>query len=226
MPTCSKTTLARTVLIVLVAIPVATATSVHAQSEQYGLPLGRLCLSFSASEHVATADREPFEQFNFFLLARVDWADVGLDGHNGFNGMAAWEASVNAPAGLTVMGREILPATSINVGIGTDNYVVGTGSVYNVSRAHTTLVRFTAILMQDSPDDLVLTVGASTPSSFEGTQPGWLEARSSGECPAPHRTCKRAFAEWNTRLVINCRDEAECKVSTVSTSWGAVKSAF
>lgn len=215
---------------ILIAVLLVLASPLPALSQDgLGPELGELHLSFDPVQRVTTADQVPFDQFQFHVLASLDWGDVGLPGLNGFNGLRGWEASVVVPPELTVVGREILPATSIDIGNGGDNYVVGTGKLVDASGDPAVLVVYTGLLTSPGLTDLVVSLGGSQPSSFDdpggpGVVPGWLEFYVSGQCG--DLRCLRPFADASSRLVINCQASPECAVAVVRRSWGSVKAGF
>jgi len=216
-----RTPIPTLVLLLILVVP--------ARAQEFGPALGELYLSFEPDSRVLVMDHPAFEQFQFHVLAAIDWGDAGLAAHNGFNGIRGWEASVQVPAELTVVGREVRPASSIDIANGADNYVVGTGQLVDAWAAPVSLVVYTAFLASPDLTDLVVTLGASSPTSFDvpggpGAVPGWLEFHRSGQCG--ENRCLRSFAESSGRLVINCRSESECRVATVRRSWGALKASY
>lgn len=206
-----------------------------ASAGAYGQSLGEIYLSIDASTREDALIDQPINTpFEFYLLADVDYADLGQPEVNGLNGIWAWETRVNIPESITIINRHLGPG-SINVGSGEDNYIVGTPELLVVGLGPTTLVRYEAIIFSVVPDE-VLTISPSSPSTFDddgnlGLGPGWLEWMPLGDCDftsrRPGSGCLRAFATWDARLVMNCVDEPECvETPTRQESWGTVKSRY
>lgn len=159
---------------------------------------------------------EAFAQFDIYVMVDIDFADDGRGGENLTNGLTGWEAEFTVPAEITILGRELRPGTSVNVGQG-DNFIVGTGGLVSANSTPFAVLRYQGgLFVPVPPTDLVITVGPSTPNS-EGTGgPNWLESQS-GEI--------HEFADgWMTAtFTVNC---TTCSVSTSDESFGSVKARF
>jgi hypothetical protein len=182
-----------------------------------------------------------FSTLNFFLVIKLDFADIGQEGQNVSNGFGGYEAQVTIPADLTITARTKQPPSSINVGNdATDNWIVGTGIVITASTTPYAVVEYNSILLA-AAQDLSLTLGPSDPSSFDvaggpGPVPGWLEGVPTGDCVSgtgSARKCLRAFERWDqceNTFFINYTGDGGCAerciVATKDTSWGALKSKF
>lgn len=119
-----------------------------------------LAVSFAPDRQVAAAEVAPFQTFAFHVLATSP-----------SGGLGGYEFRLEPPAQLTVTGRTPMPeGSAINVGQGSDNWVVGTGQCLSGSNP-LLLVRYEGMVLNDSGARFAL--GMSEPSST-GTGPAWV----------------------------------------------------
>jgi hypothetical protein len=183
----------------------------------------------------------PFSTVRFYLVFRLDFADIGHPEMNQINGFRGWEAKVVVPAALTIVSRSLRPPAplSIEVGDGPDNWIVGIGTPVLAPETPYASVEYEAMLLSPA-QNVRVSLGGSVPSSFQaaagpGPVPGWLEAFPSGDCIGGDgpRPCLRPFGRWDacpSSLVLNFAGpggcESRCYVGTNTTTWSAVKNRF
>jgi hypothetical protein len=199
-------------------------------------PIGDIYLSFdnTLGPNKGTAGRyktvDAFAPFNFYVMVNINWGDAPYNdpGRNASDGLKGWEASVVLPAGMIISGaRTMGGANWFDAGSGDDNWVVGTAGVcVTGSQSPFTLVTYSGALLLAAANDLRVTIGASTPSSFDDTgciictpQPGILGCDPSGGNLYP--TKQRWPGGW---ITVNCT--ANCDVAASSESWGSLKAGF
>jgi hypothetical protein len=224
-------------LIVAVAIALPSTTPSAMAQTSFGETMGRIYLTADQHETVSFLGKQaPYQQFVFYLMVHLDFGDIGQPELNNVDGLAAWEASLRVPEGVTITKREPLPL-AVNVAVGEDNWVMGVPYMVAAWQTPTVLVKYTAILLVDGLSDLVITIHESDPTTFDHPDarergPGWLEWQPTGECEfssrKPASGCLRTFESWqDNRFVINCKLEKECSnVARDSASWSAVKARF
>lgn len=118
-----------------------------------------LAVSFAPDRQVSAAEVAPFQSFAFHVLATSPG-----------EGLGGYEFRLEPPPQLTVTGRTPLPeGTAINVGQGSDNWVVGTGQCLQGANP-LLLVRYEGMVLNESGARFSLAM--SEPSST-GTGPAW-----------------------------------------------------
>jgi hypothetical protein len=225
---------------------------VLAHADIYGVGFGDIYLTYdpgadpfddpwSNCNNEETDPIPPFQEFTWYLVVAIDFADIGLDNQNSANGLQAWEAGVYIADEITVIGSTLHPSTSVNVGQpppndpNDSNWIVGTGGLVSAMSTPYAVVEYQGMLLTEATDLEVL-VQSAEPSSFTGTGgpgpvPGWVEFEATGECDD---ACLRQFEVWDTchtTLMINYTPEpCECRCygcwPTEETSWGAIKARF
>jgi len=212
----------RTVLLGLISLAVFTAP-VGAQVNLYETPLGALYVSPYPDRYVDyldTAQLSPGVPFKVYLVAEIDFDDVGAPEQNVSNGLSAWEASVHWPAHFFVLAAQKYPETSIDFGSsvqGTSNYLVGTGSTVPVGDPFV-LIEYDVLIGNHTRD--WIRVGPVTTIPSVTNSAAWLEAAPANGCeingrPSP---CLFRFYEANSLYVGNRSNEA--------TSFGAMKARY
>jgi len=175
----------RTVLLGLISLAVFAAP-LGAQVNLVDEPLGALYLSPYPDRYSGIIDGNLMtfgSPFTVYLVAEIDFADIGATEQNASNGLSAWEASVQFPAGLTVLAIQRYPDTSINFGTAeqnTLNYLVGLGSTVPAG-GPVVLVEFQVLALRYFPDEQIrLGPVTTTPSVVDA--PAWLEAVPASGC--------------------------------------------
>jgi hypothetical protein len=233
----------------LMALYLAIPAPGHAQI--YGEALGDLYLTTDLGLDpfdpvrgpIATCIDDPglpaFETLGFFLVIALDFADVGQPEWNATHGLRGWEARVHIPQELTIIARTVRPRPCPLDMCLNDNFIVGIGITILAASTPYAVVEYDGILLQNA-QDVRLTLGASTPSSFDsqggpGPVPGWLEGPATGDCLSDGEPveCLRPFRRWQgcaNQLVLNYTGEGgcaqRCAMATNSTTWSSVKSRY
>lgn len=177
----------------------------------YGPDLGRLYLSFDPNaeqtcQAVSTTNPDG-DYFTVYVMADVDFADIGMAGRNSTDGLSAWEATVvfEDQPDLDVFRTNIsYPSApgSVDLGeqqaIGGDAYhelIVGTGECLDVSQGPVVLaaLEFVAAPTGGIIEDVKIRLEPAQVSSFTGAPngdgPGWVECLPFDEVRFP-------FADW------------------------------
>lgn len=214
----------RALLLVLMSLA-GFAQPVGAQVNLVDEPLGALYLSPYPDRYSGVIDGNLMTfgvPFKVYLVADIDFGDIGAAEQNASNGLSAWEASVQFPAGLTVLAIQRFPDTSINFGTAeqnTLNYLVGLGSTVPAG-GPVVLLEFLVLALRYFPDEWIrLGPVTTTPSVVDA--PAWLEAVPASGCvvneqPTP---CLYRFGEIrDVRISFGLPAEA--------TSFGAMKARY
>lgn len=108
----------------------ATAGSALAQFDRtdvYDTPMGSIYISpFPDSYYPYFQSFPTFSAQNVYIVADIDFGDIGAASQNLLNGVRAWEGGVTAPPGVTILGADVEGA--INLGQGPTDYIVGVGT--------------------------------------------------------------------------------------------------
>jgi hypothetical protein len=126
-------------------------------------------LALSASREVIQSQLivETAEVFEFVLLVDIDFSQTVNPVQTG---MGAWECRVLIPPEVVVVGRTLLPTSSINVADETDEWIVGTGSA---SPSAASSWSNTARSASSYCLSVQIELAGTTPSSFVDGGPGW-----------------------------------------------------
>lgn len=204
------------VLLVLAVLPAfAQVDLLHPER------LGALYVSAAPDEYVDVlvppGASTPFE---FYLVADVDFGDVGDAGQNIFNGIQAWEAQVSFPPILFVLAAVPTPETSINVGTSSGNvydFVVGTGARV-AAGGPVVLVTFQGLLV-GVPSGVAQLGPVGNPSV--ANEAVWVEWAPVSGCTLNglSEACQFRFASLgDMRFAVG--------IPTDATTFGAMKSRF
>lgn len=201
---------------------VIVSTAASAQDDRFGEPLGHLYFSSEATSYVPVITAPSFVPFTVYLVADLDYAEIGREELNFSTGIQAWEMGMELP-GLGsdfVVLNAVIRNLSINVGNST-NVIVGIAPALLAFETPIDLVEY-AFLSPASPvpTDVTLSAGPSSPSSFDSAGPGWSESNNVGECINPvtgtSTNCLRTFAQVSPALInpSGCDDPVlELKIS-------------
>ena len=212
--------------LVLAALTMLGSDIAHGQL--VGEPLGTIYLSATPHAREGMMTAGVFVPFEIYIVGDVDYGHIGRSDQNATNGPAGWEASVSMPAEILLLSTITHPpGFAINLG-NTTNFLVGLGTIFTAATGPWTLVTYnTMILLPTPPTDLVVDLGAATPTTFvDSPAPGWVDGQVMNECFLPTglpSKCKRIFANVYG-LRINC--VTDCTVPTESKSWGSMKTNF
>lgn len=187
-----------------------------------GPPTGSLYLSFSPDSRVEDLQVAPFTLFHFYLVAELDYADLGHPEWNATDGIGAIEAGIVLPSSIMLGQATFAPGNAsawlFELSDGVLNLVVPFGGTCLLAQdTPYAIAHFTGMLLEPA-EDLFLAVRESKPSSvtMEGgaPAPGWVPCDYSLVYP---------FAEMTQlgTLAIN-----RTQVPNDAASWGAVKALF
>jgi hypothetical protein len=147
------------IAIVALVLLAGGLTTHEAQAQIYGQSFGEIYLVNDVAADPMTANCNdnatdpinPFQQFSWFLVVKIDFEDIGLGNQNGSNGIQAWEASVSIPDEITVTGSTFNPPGSVNVGVPGDpndsNWIVGTGVIITAASTPIEVVSYNGLLL-------------------------------------------------------------------------------
>jgi hypothetical protein len=201
----------------LILVLAATPAFAQGDSESVGQPLGAIYVSGDASAYVPSLTLAAGGSATAYVIAEIDYADLGVPSENEFNGLFAWEAGLQLPPEVVVLSTVLNPTGAINLA-GPPNFIVGTGELLLAENSPVllaTLTLFSATEVQEAPISLVPVPDPSIPDALT-----WAEENAVGnECftPTGPTGCVRAFAT-SGGLVIN-----ESPVDTEESSFGALK---
>lgn len=202
----------------------AIARPVMAQSD-VGAPLGSLYLSASNNSYEPIMQNLVVSQiYTIYLVADIDFADIGRPEQNASNGMTAWEASITAPPSMFILSRDRTPPESLRIGADDNDFIVALGSTLAASTFPRPLVTISFLLGGPVPAPGFEMVVA--PARAAQTVPGeavWLEAQTANGCTntlsgAPE-ACIFPFAFLGNLTV-------STDISAEESSWGELKKGY
>jgi len=200
----------------LLAVSASPAVA-QGDSETVGQSLGAIYASASPTSYVPSLQVEAGGSATVYIIADIDYSEIGVPSENEFNGLFAWEASLQLPADVFSVGVALNPAGALNVGSPPD-FIVGTTQVLLAENSPLLLATISLVtvgLIQEAPVTLAPVPDPSIPDAMT-----WAEENAVGnECftPTGPTGCVRAFAS-SGGLVIN-----ESPVDTEESSFGALK---
>ena len=208
-PAERRASVIRTLLVFVLLCCVGS--SAIAQVNLYPEPLGTLYLSSWPDEfREIYCSIAPLHAFDFYLVADIDFGDIGRAEENVSNGMLAWEAQITIPTEILLLAATLHPRTSINIGSirnGVYDYFVGTGQRAPVGELYV-LVAYEGF-MSDPPafGRAVATIAPMTENPSVPDATVWVESLPAGGCevrglPEP---CIYRFAQTrNMRIFFSC----------------------
>lgn len=184
-----------------------TATLAEAQSSGFGEPLGHLYFSAEPTSYDPNITAPSFVPFTVYLVADLDYADIGREELNSNSGIAAFEMDMQLPG----LGSDFLVLSArirnvaVNIGDQT-NVIVGINPPVLAAQTPIDLVEYTFLSVSPTvPTDARIEAGPASPSSFSPATPGWAESADIGECTNPvsgaPTKCLRAFAEVSPAVI-------------------------
>jgi hypothetical protein len=220
----------RVVVATLVVLGVCAHYSpVIAQGSPQGLPLGRVSISARATDSWPQIGIPGFSSADVFVLIDLDYADIGRAELNVSTGILAWEGEFLIPPEFAILSK-IVRNHSLSVIEHSTNLIVGLSPVITAAETPTDLVHYRIgyFAGPDPPVDVWVTLGPSSPSSFDSESPGFNDNVDVGECTRASDgtpvSCLRPFAAV-FGAVINCR--TTCFWVPIETpSWSALKASY
>ncbi len=176
-------------LLVLVSLMVAclalTIPGLAVAQPTYGAQLGQISVSADSASLVDCAVVSPFVIFSVYVLADIDYADIGDPGRNATDGVGAWEFSVAFDNSALILVSTVLPGgfpdfgnTFTNGTTTTKDIRYGAGQCVPVGGGLVVLAEIQFFATAPVSNQFI-TVGAATESSFGaapgGDAPGWVE---------------------------------------------------
>jgi hypothetical protein len=202
------------VALLLILLTTLAPSALWAQSQ--GDPLGRLYLSFAPDAEVRNAELEAMQSFELYLIAELDFTDIGDPDRNEQDGIKGWETCITIPPEVTVTNMEILrPGFNGADDSCDENWIMILDSCAFGEDMPVAFVRYEAVLTT-AARNVELSLGPASPSSIDTNAPGWFVCAPRGE-PGDIRPFE---PDWSELTVINER------VATDAFSWSAVKSLF
>ncbi len=196
----------------------ASPALAQGDSESVGRSLGAIYVSADPTTYVPSLALPAGGTATAYVIADIDYSDIGVPSENEFNGLFAWEASLEVPPEVLIVSSSLNPTdTALNVGSPPD-FIVGTGAVLLAENSPVllaTLTLFSSVELQEAPVSLAPVPDPSIPDALT-----WAEENAVGnECftPTGPTGCVRAFTT-SGGLVIN-----ESPVDTEESSFGALK---
>ena len=203
----------------------------QAQNSGFGVPLGWLYLSAdNTGPYLPLIDAGVFTPFKVYLMVELSYASIGRGDLDNGVGLVAWEASVDVPG----LGPDIIIQSAIfrNEGavFGTDtNIQHGMSAAIVAADTPIDLVEYNMVVFNSQGvNDVELTLGPSSPTSFAPATPGFNDSQDVGECTNPvngdPQACLRPFSRLSG-AIINCT--TDCGGGPVAeTRWGAIKARY
>ena len=203
----------------LLVLVVASAPAfAQEDSQSVGQPLGAIYVSADSSGYVPSLTVPAGGSVTAYLIADIDYTDIGVPSENEFNGLFAWEGTLQVPPDILLAETQLSPVgRAINFAQSPD-FIVGTGEILLAENSPALLATFTLFSLAEVQEALV-TLGPIPDPTIPGT-PIWAEGDAVGnECFTVNGPtgCVRAFATAGG-LVLN-----ESPVDTEETSFGALK---
>ena len=124
------------------------------------LPRERVEIVFDLVGRTRVIGVKPKVPFDFFVVA-----------HHSRVAVRGWELSVEIDPRITVLSREL---EGLDVLPGEDDYMIGIKPKDCLFGDTITLVKYTAMVMEEGQNDLTLRLGPASRSSFEPASPGYL----------------------------------------------------
>lgn len=224
----------RAAIAALLVLTVAmSAAPAFAQNSSFGQPLGWLFLSAdNTAPYEPNISAAPLTPFKVYLMVSLSYSYIGQGNLDNGVGIVAWEASVDIPG----LGPDIIIQSAIfrNEGavFGTDtNIQHGMSAPIVAADTPIDLVEYNMVVFNSTGvSDVELTLGPSSPTSFDPAAPGFNDSQDIGECTNPvngdPQACLRPFAKL-TGTIINCR-RPECfpPRPVAKTRWSAIKASY
>ena len=204
----------------------ALAGPAMAQSD-VGDPFGDIYLSGAPNSYMPIMDANQiqlFQSFEFYLVADIDFADIGDASQNFSNGITAWEGSFTAPSQLIITNAALTPSNAQDFGNSNTDFIVGVG--INGIIADSTplpLVTFNALVSAAIPaPGFEMVIGEASIPTIPGT-PVWQEILNVNGCTnrvtGAAEKCLYPFATIGSLTI-------STDVATEDASWGTLKSGY
>lgn len=195
--------------------------------------LGEIVVSASLDRYEPFLRVEPFVPFEFYVLVRIDFADLGRPELNGTYRMTGFEGAYAWDPGLWLLGT-IYEGWVFGECDGYDNRRI---CYYGMNLQadfvdYVPVIRFVGMLTEPL-ENLYVTL---EPIDLYYYLPGYIAPVWYGQplpqdaCPSERfitpDLCRFTFATVGN-LVLNCTDEPACRaVSNETTSWGTLRSRY
>ncbi len=159
--------------------------SEHSEHTDMGAPLGWIYVSQLPDQPIGTAAIEyhpPFQTYTFYVVADIDFADVGAPEQNALNGIQAWEGRLEFSPELTLLSAEF---EGTNGGASDRDILVDVGlPIVLADSTPRTLATLTFLVTSDLSPGSQIALRNSTNPLATGVI-GWREALDSNGCTSP-----------------------------------------
>jgi len=135
-------------------------------------------------------------------------------------GIVSHEGSIERDPDILLVGHQLFPASSFNVGT-PENWIVGTGGCFPIF-GPTVLQTLTYVSFDPVMEDQIFSIGPSTPSSFSPAAPGYLDC---GDNLLPFGLAQSGNGYYPDGCAVGNPTQTP-PVSTQEQRWGDVKALF
>ncbi len=219
----------RVAIVALVMLTVTlSAASVFAQGSTPGQTMGILSVSGNGTAYMPNITVVPGTPFDLFILAELDYGDIGRPSLNASTGLRAWEAGLTIPSSFLI-AQATIRNVALNLGTPPNtDFLVGLTTAIIANTTPIDLVQYSIVFFGGAaPTDLLLELGQASQSSFNPPAAGFNDNIDVGECinlaTGGGTECLRPFAVVRP-AVVNCVNNCITPVET--PSWGAIKANF
>jgi hypothetical protein len=203
----------------------AAASSALAQTERsdvYDTPLGSIYVSpFPDSYYPYFQSFPNFSPQNVYIVADIDFGEIGGASQNLTNGFRGWEGGVTVPPGVTVVGS-VVTSAAVNLGQGSTDFIVGVGPAIITAASTPRPLVTLSLLALAAFQPFTMEITPASTSTFDGLSI-WLEELTLNGCrniqnnlPSP------CFFLWETEGSM----QISSGISVEEESWGGLKTRF
>ncbi len=208
--------------VLFLTVTAGSALAQFERSDFHDTPLGSIYVSAFPDWYFPYFPSFPtFVEQKIYVVADIDFGDIGAPSQNLTNGIRAWEGGVTMPPELTILSTEVEGA--INLGLGLTDFVVGIGSpILTAASTPRPLVTISVVALgSDSFTSWMGVTPVSTPS-FPGVSV-WIEELTINGCQnVVSALPTQCFFVWDfvgSMLISN-------EVAVEEESFGALKARF
>jgi hypothetical protein len=203
----------------------AAASSALAQTERsdvYDTPLGSIYVSQFPDSYYPYYQLFPlFSPQNVYIVADIDFGQIGGASQNLTNGIRAWEGGLTVPPGITILSATVTQQ-AINLGQGNADYIVGVGPAIITADSTPRPLVTLSLFAQAAVPPFTMEITPASTATFDGLSI-WFEELSLNGCqniqsglPTP------CFFLWETigSMVLSTQ------IAVEEESWGGLKTRF
>ena len=193
------------------------------RSDFYDTPMGSIYVSKEPNSYNPYWQLFPtFTQEFVYVVAEIDFADIGVGAQNVSNGIRAWEGGVTIPEGVNVLGNDWEGA--INLGTGAGDYIVGIGTpIITAASTPTPLVTFSFLALAAVETQEMMITASSSPSFPATPSSIWIEELTLNGCQnVQNQLPTQCFFVWEFTGSM----WISSGITNETESWGGLKSRF